>query len=283
MADEDERIEQVGDNDEYQFADLDGLGTESAEPLFDESEGASDEGVAASPDRGRIDPQMMKTIKHGLFAIGGLILFLLIYKFVASFLSPAATTLSTNKKTTAAITTPKIDPIATTPTPMTMSTPVQVSDRALKDTDRKVDALERERTRLNADVLLMHQQLRDVTQSVSDMTASINDIKQSMLTMSEKMEQQSERMIRLQATQHAKKRATSSAARTKAVKTKRTRYVIQAIIPGRAWLMSSTGETLTVSRGSSVPGYGDVRLINPKLGRVFTSSGRVIQFSQADS
>jgi len=277
MADENEHVENVGDNDEYQFADLDGLGTEPVEPFSEESEGSGEEGVSSSPERSRLDPHMMKTIKHGLFAVGGLILFLLLYKFVASFLSPSSTTPSANKKMSVAMTSPKIEPMAKTPAP------VQMSDKALISTDRKVNALEHERTRSNADVSVMRQQLRDVTQSVSDMTASINEVKQSMLMLSEKMEQQSERMVRLQTIKHTKKRAASSSTHAKKVKKAQTRYVIQAIIPGRAWLMSSKGNTLTVSRGSSVPGYGDVRLINPKVGRVFTSSGRVIQFSKADS
>lgn len=60
-------------------------------------------------------------------------------------------------------------------------------------------------------------------------------------------------------------------------------YYIQAIIPGRAWLIASNGSTITVREGSSIPGYGVVKLIDPSNGKVMTSSGKTIVFSQADS
>jgi intracellular multiplication protein IcmG len=60
-------------------------------------------------------------------------------------------------------------------------------------------------------------------------------------------------------------------------------YNIQAVIPGRAWIVATNGTTLTVREGSKVPGYGLVKLIDPNQGRVITSSGRVIRFSQEDS
>ena len=61
------------------------------------------------------------------------------------------------------------------------------------------------------------------------------------------------------------------------------KYHIQAVIPGRAWLIATNGATLTVREGTAVAGYGMVRLIDPSQGRVTTSSGQVIRFSQEDS
>lgn len=60
-------------------------------------------------------------------------------------------------------------------------------------------------------------------------------------------------------------------------------YFLQAIIPGRAWLVSSEGETLTVSRGSPLGNYGKVSFIDAASGRVLTSSGQTITFSRDDS
>jgi len=39
MADEDEHVENIEDNDEYQFADLDGLGTEPVDSNSEVSDG----------------------------------------------------------------------------------------------------------------------------------------------------------------------------------------------------------------------------------------------------
>ncbi len=60
-------------------------------------------------------------------------------------------------------------------------------------------------------------------------------------------------------------------------------YYVQAMIPGRAWLISAEGQTLTVSQGSPVADYGVVRYVDASNGQVLTSSGRTIAFSQDDS
>lgn len=57
---------------------------------------------------------------------------------------------------------------------------------------------------------------------------------------------------------------------------------LQAIIPGRAWLLCSNGETLTVSQGTQVSNYGEIRYIDAQTGQVLTSSGQTITFSQED-
>ena len=58
---------------------------------------------------------------------------------------------------------------------------------------------------------------------------------------------------------------------------------LQAIIAGRAWLVCSNGETLTVRQGTQVYNYGEVRYIDAISGQVLTSSGQTITFSQEDS
>ena len=284
MADKDDQVESIGDNDEYQFADLDGLGAESLDSVFEADEAEFDEsgeGVSSPPGRGRLDPHIMKIIKNSVFAVGGLILFFFAYKLISSYMASSPET--TNKKISVAVKQASrvqaVTPKVSMPTPR----PVQVSNEALNNTDKKVNALEQERGRLNTDLLTMHQQIRDVTQTVSNMTASLDDIKQSMEQISEKMDQQSQQIVRLQSIKRAKRIASTQKSKKVTPKVEQTRYFIQAVIPGRAWLKSTKGTMLTVSRGSAVPGYGDVRLINPKLGRIFTSSGRIIQFSQADS
>ena len=57
-------------------------------------------------------------------------------------------------------------------------------------------------------------------------------------------------------------------------------YYIQAIIPGRAWLINSHGNTITVKVGSKVPNYGIVDKIDHLQGRVITSSGKILRFNQ---
>ena len=60
-------------------------------------------------------------------------------------------------------------------------------------------------------------------------------------------------------------------------------YAIQAIIPGRAWLIASNGLTLTIREGQTIQGLGTIRLIDANGGRVILTNGRVIKFAQDDS
>lgn len=55
------------------------------------------------------------------------------------------------------------------------------------------------------------------------------------------------------------------------------RIMVQAAIPGRAWLRSETGELYTVIPGDEVPGYGKVVSIDAGTGTVIMSSRAVIR------
>lgn len=59
-------------------------------------------------------------------------------------------------------------------------------------------------------------------------------------------------------------------------------FHIQAIVPGRAWLIGSDGSAETVSAGDQVKGYGKVLAVNEDQGIVLTSSGRTIVFGVND-
>ncbi|RDI48617.1 hypothetical protein [Aquicella lusitana] len=57
-------------------------------------------------------------------------------------------------------------------------------------------------------------------------------------------------------------------------------YNVQAIIPGRAWLRSDSGETLTVAEGDLIKGVGRVTKIDPYDGVVEINTGnRVVSLS----
>ncbi len=50
-------------------------------------------------------------------------------------------------------------------------------------------------------------------------------------------------------------------------------YVVHAIIPGRAWLKSSSGQIVTVTEGDTVGNFGKIAVIDTDNGTVLTSSG----------
>lgn len=57
-------------------------------------------------------------------------------------------------------------------------------------------------------------------------------------------------------------------------------YRLRAIVPGRAWVMSSQGHPMTVSVGDQLAQYGRVTKILPDSGEVLTSDGKVITYNE---
>lgn len=55
-------------------------------------------------------------------------------------------------------------------------------------------------------------------------------------------------------------------------------YLVQAIIPGRAWLKANNGQIITVGLGDAIPGFGKVVLIDPQNGIVQTDAGLIINY-----
>jgi len=56
-------------------------------------------------------------------------------------------------------------------------------------------------------------------------------------------------------------------------------YHLVAMVPGRAWIVGSNGESDTVVVGSKLAHYGAVKSINTEMGKVFTESGKVITYN----
>lgn len=60
-------------------------------------------------------------------------------------------------------------------------------------------------------------------------------------------------------------------------------YDVKAIVPGRAWIVSSTGRSYSVAVGDQVAQYGRVKAIDDESGHVYTTSGKVIAYGPNDS
>ncbi len=64
---------------------------------------------------------------------------------------------------------------------------------------------------------------------------------------------------------------------------KRDTYTVRVIVSGRAWLVSSKGNSIDVKVGDILPGYGEIKLISVKKGLVLTSDGSIIKKGRYDS
>ncbi|ARB93397.1 type IVB secretion system protein IcmG/DotF [Legionella longbeachae] len=277
MADNDQ-------NDEYKFAELDSLENDSIEnPEYSPKS-------TTSMGQGGAEPR--KNIKrNALIAVGFVVFIMLMYKFVGGMFFGKSTKVPTEESITPA-------PVAEiTPSPQPQQPPqteipqepiqqpqVQAIQPRIVEESRelkqKVASIEATQQTVQTEVSSVNQQVGNVNNNVNALSAQIAKLNQVISDLSNQVAKQSEEINVLME-------------RTKPKLIKRIihvqppapqiNYYINAVIPGRAWLIGTNGSTLTVREGSKIEGYGVVKLIDSLQGRVLTSSGRVIRFSQDDS
>lgn len=119
---------------------------------------------------------------------------------------------------------------------------------------------------------------------IRDMQTQITDL-QNTLTQSQTTNQTLQKTV----TDMAEQIKTLSTQLTKLLaaeksmhKPKKIVYHLRAVLPDRAWIMSKSGETVSVTVGDTVSGYGTVQQIDPQNGVVITSSGRKIAYGEND-
>lgn len=264
MVDEDNK-------DEYQLADPDILGMELDEPP---EENKTDSAVLSEGT----PVDMKRMIRHGLIVVGVLFLLMFFYKIIGSYIS--------NKKATSAQLT--LLPAKTEVNSKKLeqaSLPLLDAGTEVKPAKtNQLTTLEQQQQTLGAEVVSMTTQLGTVSTALTDVTTKIAELNQMVVALNEKIDAQSRELIRLESLRLSPPiPKTRPVVRRPIQREPVVTYYLQAIIPGRAWLIATNGATLTVRQGTKVNGYGAVRLIDPKQGRVIMSSGRTIQFSQADS
>jgi intracellular multiplication protein IcmG len=230
-----------------------------------EEDKAAESTIAPKP---AVDPELRKKI---IYVAGAILAFIILYKFVGSFFTSAPPSQDLQ---------PKMKPMA--PSPQSFSAPIPTPQPALAN-NHQVDDLTQKIKELGQNNQVMHEDLDAVRNQVGDMSNQVNELQNQISKISTDLMQLNETIAQL------KTQAPRAVVRKSPVVHRRgpTRpsvtYSIKAIIPGRAWLMSSNGSTITVSEGSAVPGYGVIKLIDPDQGKILTSSGRTIEFNSSDT
>lgn len=165
------------------------------------------------------------------------------------------------------------------PQPIVQQQPpaVQENDTALQ---QKVASIEASQQTVQSEVSSMSQQVGNVNNNVNALNAQITKLNQMITDLNTQVVKQSEVINVLM--ERTKPKPVKRVVRVRTV-APQIIYYINAVIPGRAWLIGTNGSTLTVREGTKIAGYGTVKLIDSMQGRVLTSSGRVIRFSQEDS
>lgn len=269
MADNDQN------NDEYKFAELDSLDNESME----EESGLNS---PTPPSQGRY-PETKNVKRNALIAVGVLVLAMVIYKLVGWMYS-GKSDVESSQTTVTPIAQVAPEPVQTTITPAPTPAPIVQQPPTVitandSDLKQKVSAIELSQQTVKAEVSSVGQQVGTVNNNINNLNTQIANLNQVIGNLSTQVAKQSAEINMLMAHYKPKpaKRVIRQAGAPRVV------YYIQAVIPGRAWLIGSNGSTLTVREGTKIAGYGIVKLIDSMQGRVLTSSGQVIRFSQEDS
>ena len=273
--------------EEYQFSDLDTIGEDNLE---------EDEATSLSEDL-KPKPSSINNLRRNvLVALITIVLLFLGYKFLSIFIhqsgqpvdiatTPPPATMQLQQPAAASV--PPSPPIqeeapqsSVAPAQMTVPNNAEKLSEDNMQIKQKLSDLERSQQTIRTEVSTVGNQLGGVSTNLSNLSDKIANLNQMVESLSSKLEQQANVITVL--TERAKPKP--KVKHSKVIKTPLgPGYFIQAIIPGRAWLIAKNGSTITVREGSAIPGYGIVQLIDPNQGRVLTSSGQIIKFSQQDS
>ncbi len=262
----------LNDHDEYKFDDLDLLASEP-----DDSIPLEPEAEQPDPPKRSFSFELTPTIRNGLIAVGFLLLVIFSYEFIVAMLSGKKNVAS--QEITPVIA-PKSFTPAATPAVAIQPQPIVSSNTSLNSQVLpQLSAITQEQQNLNSSVSTMGGQLNSLSSNLDAMMTQVKQLNATMSTLNDRIAEQADQLHSLQQ-QRAVAKQQKLKHKSKALSTV---YALQAVIPGRAWLIADNGSNLTVREGTLIDGYGVVKLIDAQRGRVVTSSGRVIGFSQADS
>ncbi|MCX7118035.1 MAG: type IVB secretion system protein IcmG/DotF [Legionellales bacterium] len=264
MADDDQNT------DDYQFADMDSVtpGSEHSEEGASSKEETEEQRPAAEGNK--------NYMKNRILLVGGLfILMVILFKWFGFFSGGKKEIIQ--PKTPIPISAPAaVVSQGVPPVMQELSPPPNVSEKV----NEKLTLLESTQQTMQTDVSTVNAQMGDVNKSVQSLLAKMTELNQAMVNLSTKVDQQSHEIEQLTQQRQAIRKPPHVVRRASS---HYPTYHLQAVIPGRAWLIAGNGATLTVREGTVVAGYGMVKLIDATEGRVTTSSGLVIRFAQNDS
>lgn len=125
----------------------------------------------------------------------------------------------------------------------------------------------------NAAVRQLQTQVQQLTNALDQSRAAQQQLNQGLLILAGQMQQLTEQVKVL-----SKPKPVAAKPVVKAAPEVVITYQLRAIVPGRAWVVGSDGQSHSVTVGDTLPQYGSVQSINADEGIVITSSGKTIKF-----
>ncbi len=274
MADKDQY------NDEYQLADPDATGSDSMESGLEF-------GDESKPYKERTPANANKIIRNACIAVGIFFLIVVLYKVLGAIFSTKEQIIKTSV-TAVSAPQPDTEPVYTPPPPQPVSVlpSTSIAPSVNRQVETQLSAVETNQQAMHTEVSAMSNQLAGMNNNVNTILAKMAELNRVIDTLQTQVSVQSHEIDRI--THHAQQMKHARHVKNMKPMGKNStdvvlKYYLQAVIPGRAWLIATNGATLTVREGTLIQGYGMVKLIDSSQGRVLTSSGQVIRFSQADS
>jgi len=171
------------------------------------------------------------------------------------------------------------------PQPTVLQSPLPTSDRMVID---RLIALEETHTKmisqLNADYAhklaafetqdrVLQEQVRSLTTKISGMEAQMTQLVQTLnkQQMAQSASPSNERAASENSSEN--NNPTFTLPGSEVMSPAKATYSVQAIIPGRAWLRTDSGDTVTVAEGDSLKGMGRVMKIDPYDGTIQIDTG----------
>lgn len=163
-----------------------------------------------------------------------------------------------------------VAPVAAAPVSAPAPAVQTVVDPQIVDqlTSLKQDALNN-----GAVVRQLQGQVQQLTNSLNQSRAAQQQLNQSLMVLVGQMQQLT---TEVKVLAHPKPTKVGPAAPKAAAPV--ITFQLRAVVPGRAWIVGSDGQSHSVTIGDQVPQYGAVQSIDADAGVVITTSGKTIKF-----
>lgn len=134
-----------------------------------------------------------------------------------------------------------------------------------------LNALQAHSSQVKTEMENMKSQISDLKNSLDQSKSQNQQVEKAILALSDEVKALNVRLNQTVARFGSSKRPGSGVT-----------YHLRAVLPDRAWIVSNTGRTLTVTIGDTINHYGVVQSIDPEQGIIGTSSGRKIYYGSND-
>lgn len=217
----------------------------------------------ASPGKSSVFERLKR--KNILIALGVIIVIFVVYKIIDVAFTPS----TSRTRISAPAQQMVMTPISNAPTAQVSQQPI-----AAAPVDNRLNALEQQGNNNQAGIDKLNTEMADVQNTLAAMNAKLTDLTTAMQAVTAQYAEQQERLKMQEAAKHAKVSRRHWAVRPI--------YYVRALVPGRAWLSTKNGGTVTVGLGGNLPGYGIVQVIDTNQGTVTTSTGAIIGYNPGD-